>query len=336
MKLRLQVDEAVRGFPDTCPWPKLGCVGLRAPGSLSDPIFPTPGWLPLAVFQMYFWSQFVCVPCQNLCHSLSLSLFADGGWTTCSTSTRRFTEIPLGKSSIVIDGHNLDDSVIFDFQVWFHWHRVRTHSLSYSGLPLRYLDSLSLSDSSSFCLFLQKKKRGESRRPPHGVESRRTAQAPLFSANQRYLTWLSVTVYSRWGAWPLWSGVLILVTVTDPVPELGARVSTCFPWRNTRREAMTPPARFQGVDEEVLKLLEANMDHAPARRRAREAFKDIQLSIDHILFKVQTYYRLSVSRSCFGFLAFIDRIVLIDGDGSSSFRFQLLNFIDTVGLEPPN
>lgn len=99
---------------------------------------------------------------------------------------------------------------------------------------------------------------------------------------------------------------------------------------------MTPPARFQGVDEEVLKLLEANMDHAPARRRAREAFKDIQLSIDHILFKVQTYYRLSVSRSCFGFLAFIDRIVLIDGDGSSSFRFQLLNFIDTVGLEPPN
>lgn len=159
MKLRLQVDEAVRGFPDTCPWPKLGCVGLRAPGSLSDPIFPTPGWLPLAVFQMYFWSQFVCVPCQNLCHSLSLSLFADGGWTTCSTSTRRFTEIPLGKSSIVIDGHNLDDSVIFDFQVWFHWHRVRTHSLSYSGLPLRYLDSLSLSDSSSFCLFLQKKKK---------------------------------------------------------------------------------------------------------------------------------------------------------------------------------
>ncbi|PKI75627.1 hypothetical protein CRG98_004028 [Punica granatum] len=45
------------------------------------------------------------------------------------------------------------------------------------------------------------------------------------------------------------------------------------------------PPKFPGVDEEVLKLLEANMDQAPERRRAREAFKDIQLGIDHILFK---------------------------------------------------
>jgi hypothetical protein len=28
------------------------------------------------------------------------------------------------------------------------------------------------------------------------------------------------------------------------------------------------------------------MDEVPARKRAREAFKDIQLGIDHILFKV--------------------------------------------------
>ncbi|KAK4749118.1 hypothetical protein SAY87_026567 [Trapa incisa] len=48
---------------------------------------------------------------------------------------------------------------------------------------------------------------------------------------------------------------------------------------------MEPKSKFPGVDKEVLKLLEANMDEAPARRRAREAFKDIQLSIDHILFK---------------------------------------------------
>lgn len=46
------------------------------------------------------------------------------------------------------------------------------------------------------------------------------------------------------------------------------------------------PVRFPGVSNELLKILDANMDEAPARRRAREAFKDIQLGIDHILFKV--------------------------------------------------
>ncbi|XP_022641045.1 caffeoylshikimate esterase isoform X2 [Vigna radiata var. radiata] len=40
-----------------------------------------------------------------------------------------------------------------------------------------------------------------------------------------------------------------------------------------------------GVDRELKKILNANMDQVDARRRAREAFKDIQLGIDHILFK---------------------------------------------------
>uniref|UniRef100_A0A2P2MQ91 Serine aminopeptidase S33 domain-containing protein n=2 Tax=Rhizophora mucronata TaxID=61149 RepID=A0A2P2MQ91_RHIMU len=40
-----------------------------------------------------------------------------------------------------------------------------------------------------------------------------------------------------------------------------------------------------GVDEGLRKILDAKMDEAPARRRARDAFKDIQLGIDHILFK---------------------------------------------------
>ncbi|KAF3444170.1 hypothetical protein FNV43_RR13860 [Rhamnella rubrinervis] len=52
---------------------------------------------------------------------------------------------------------------------------------------------------------------------------------------------------------------------------------------------MAPHVRFPGVDEELQKLLDANMDQAPARRRAREAFKDIQLGIDHILFKAPTH-----------------------------------------------
>ncbi|KAK3012525.1 hypothetical protein RJ639_009098 [Escallonia herrerae] len=59
-------------------------------------------------------------------------------------------------------------------------------------------------------------------------------------------------------------------------------------WRIKERPAMAKVGKFKGVTirEEVLKLLDANMDQVEARRRAREAFKDIQLSIDHCLFKV--------------------------------------------------
>lgn len=49
---------------------------------------------------------------------------------------------------------------------------------------------------------------------------------------------------------------------------------------------MGKPQRFPGVSEEVQKLVDADMDFVDARRRAREAFKDVQLSIDHVLFKV--------------------------------------------------
>ncbi|XP_009618376.1 caffeoylshikimate esterase [Nicotiana tabacum] len=44
--------------------------------------------------------------------------------------------------------------------------------------------------------------------------------------------------------------------------------------------------KFPGISEGLQKILDADMDNVEARRRAREAFKDIQLSIDHILFKV--------------------------------------------------
>ncbi|XP_022759245.1 caffeoylshikimate esterase-like isoform X2 [Durio zibethinus] len=51
---------------------------------------------------------------------------------------------------------------------------------------------------------------------------------------------------------------------------------------------MAKAVRLKGVDEELQKILDANMDEAPARRRAWEAFKNIQLGIDHILFKTPT------------------------------------------------
>ncbi|XP_010549925.1 PREDICTED: caffeoylshikimate esterase-like [Tarenaya hassleriana] len=51
---------------------------------------------------------------------------------------------------------------------------------------------------------------------------------------------------------------------------------------------MAPALNLPGGDaenDELRRLLVANMDDAAARRRTREAFKDIQLSLDHILFK---------------------------------------------------
>ncbi|KAK9683201.1 hypothetical protein RND81_10G123000 [Saponaria officinalis] len=47
-------------------------------------------------------------------------------------------------------------------------------------------------------------------------------------------------------------------------------------------------AILAGIPDEIRKIISAKMDDAPTRRRAREAFKDIQLSIDHYLFKVPT------------------------------------------------
>ncbi|XP_021912371.1 caffeoylshikimate esterase isoform X2 [Carica papaya] len=52
-----------------------------------------------------------------------------------------------------------------------------------------------------------------------------------------------------------------------------------------RRSEMAPAVRLAGANDELQKILDANMDGAPARRRARDAFKDVQLGIDHILFK---------------------------------------------------
>lgn len=47
-----------------------------------------------------------------------------------------------------------------------------------------------------------------------------------------------------------------------------------------------PSAKLKDISPDLKKIIDANMDEAPARRRAREAFKDGQLSIDHCLFKI--------------------------------------------------
>lgn len=60
--------------------------------------------------------------------------------------------------------------------------------------------------------------------------------------------------------------------------------------RKQKKEATmaSTSSKLNGISEDLKKIIDANLDEAPARRRAREAFKDIQLSIDHCLFKVPT------------------------------------------------
>lgn len=64
------------------------------------------------------------------------------------------------------------------------------------------------------------------------------------------------------------------------------------------------PVKFPEIDDELRKIIGANMDEVPARKLAREAFKDIQLGVDHILFKVlffeiNIYYHFS-NTNCLG------------------------------------
>ncbi|CAA0813505.1 alpha/beta-Hydrolases superfamily protein [Striga hermonthica] len=65
----------------------------------------------------------------------------------------------------------------------------------------------------------------------------------------------------------------------NPFMILCAKNLNCF-------KVMGNSVKFEGVREEVQKILDADMEQVGPRRHAREAFKDIQLSIDHILFKM--------------------------------------------------
>jgi hypothetical protein len=57
---------------------------------------------------------------------------------------------------------------------------------------------------------------------------------------------------------------------------------------STSGMAAPAPRKWEGVVDEALEreVLGACLDQAPERRRVREAFKDVQLSIDHCHFKV--------------------------------------------------
>ncbi|GJN00643.1 hypothetical protein PR202_ga17839 [Eleusine coracana subsp. coracana] len=67
-----------------------------------------------------------------------------------------------------------------------------------------------------------------------------------------------------------------------------------------RVAAMAPaPRKWEGVVDEAVEreVLSASLDQAPERRRIRELFKDVQLNIDHCLFKVSMLAIVSSSLS---------------------------------------
>ncbi|XP_018445351.1 caffeoylshikimate esterase [Raphanus sativus] len=51
-----------------------------------------------------------------------------------------------------------------------------------------------------------------------------------------------------------------------------------------RKSSMAPTAKVDN-DDELRRVKDVNKDEAPARRHVRDSFKDIQLNLDHILFK---------------------------------------------------
>ncbi|KAK9048325.1 hypothetical protein SSX86_032712 [Deinandra increscens subsp. villosa] len=57
--------------------------------------------------------------------------------------------------------------------------------------------------------------------------------------------------------------------------------------RRRRGIAVVNMLKVEELTPELREILNANMDHVQQRRRAREAFKDIQLNIDHLLFKTK-------------------------------------------------
>lgn len=56
--------------------------------------------------------------------------------------------------------------------------------------------------------------------------------------------------------------------------------------RRTAAVAALKRAKIDGVSDELNSIASQNLDHAPARRRVRSAFSNVQLQLDHILFKV--------------------------------------------------
>ncbi|XP_075482148.1 caffeoylshikimate esterase-like isoform X2 [Primulina tabacum] len=81
---------------------------------------------------------------------------------------------------------------------------------------------------------------------------------------------------------------------THAFNELNAKI---LPAKSDRAlKVMGKTVKFVGVDEELQKILDADMDMVGPRRRAREAFMHIQLSIDHILFKMP-HGRLKMNES---------------------------------------
>ncbi|KAK4780899.1 hypothetical protein SAY87_017005 [Trapa incisa] len=75
-------------------------------------------------------------------------------------------------------------------------------------------------------------------------------------------------------------------------PLLRRKCPPTIPSRSPRRNISLVVSAFRkkppidGVSDELNAIASLNLDHAPARRRVRDAFADVQLQLDHCLFKL--------------------------------------------------
>lgn len=79
--------------------------------------------------------------------------------------------------------------------------------------------------------------------------------------------------------------LLLFFSFAQQLTSLDSRVRVSGP-KSKKNVPEVVRMRVDGVDEDLQKLLDLDLDQAPTRRVVRRAFKEIQLAIDHCLFKV--------------------------------------------------
>lgn len=82
--------------------------------------------------------------------------------------------------------------------------------------------------------------------------------------------------------------LLLFFSFAQQLTSLDSRVRVSGPKSKKKKKNVPEVVRMRvdGVDEDLQKLLDLDLDQAPTRRVVRRAFKEIQLAIDHCLFKV--------------------------------------------------
>lgn len=75
-----------------------------------------------------------------------------------------------------------------------------------------------------------------------------------------------------------------------PRPSIRPKLTFSGPKTKLLRVMAKKKSAIEGVSEELNLIASQNLDQAPARRRVRSAFTEIQQNLDHCLFKVGFFF----------------------------------------------